>query len=260
MIGFVGGGNMAEALIKGMVEGGMRDIVVSDPSGERRAHLEKRYGVRATADNAEAVRGSEVVVLAVKPQQMEEVLKEIAPEVTAEQTVVSIAAGITLKFIQERLKSDRVIRAMPNMAARVGEGMTALALCECFTGRAVNLVREMFMASGRVVVLPEKHIDAVTALSGSGPAFVALFAAALAEAGERAGLSRDDALALAVQTLRGTAGLLDEGLDPRELIEKVRSPGGTTAEGLKVFEQRGLEEIVIEALEAARRRAGELSR
>lgn len=260
MIGFVGGGNMAEALIRGMVEEGMRDIVVSDPSDERRAHLEKRYGVRTTADNTEAVRDSEVVVLAVKPQQMEEVLNEIAPAVTAEHTVVSIAAGITIKFIQERLGSDRVVRAMPNMAAQVGEGMTALALCECFTGRAMNLVREMFMASGRVVVLPEKYIDAVTALSGSGPAFVALFAGAMAEAGERAGLSHEDALALAVQTLKGTAELLDEGLEPRKLIEKVRSPGGTTAEGLKVFEQRGLEEIVFEALEAARRRAGELSR
>ncbi len=260
MIGFVGGGNMAEALVRGMVEEGMRDIVVSDPSDERRAHLEKRYGVRTTADNTEAVRDSEVVVLAVKPQQMEEVLNEIAPAVTAEHTVVSIAAGITIKFIQERLGSDRVVRAMPNMAAQVGEGMTALALCECFTGRAMNLVKEMFMASGRVVVLPEKYIDAVTALSGSGPAFVAFFAGAMAEAGERAGLSHEDALALAVQTLKGTAELLDEGLEPRKLIEKVRSPGGTTAEGLKVFEQRGLEEIVFEALEAARRRAGELSR
>lgn len=260
MIGFVGGGNMAEALVRGMVEEGMRDIVVSDPSDERRAHLEKRYGVRTTADNTEAVRDSEVVVLAVKPQQMEEVLNEIAPAVTAEHTVVSIAAGITIKFIQERLGSDRVVRAMPNMAAQVGEGMTALALCECFTGRAMNLVKEMFMASGRVVVLPEKYIDAVTALSGSGPAFVAFYAGAMAEAGERAGLSHEDALALAVQTLKGTAELLDEGLEPRKLIEKVRSPGGTTAEGLKVFEQRGLEEIVFDALEAARRRAGELSR
>jgi len=260
MIAFIGGGNMAEALIKGLAREGRRDIVVSEPRGERRAYLEKTYGVRTTSENAEAVRASEVVVLAVKPQQMDQVLEEIAPAVTKEHTVVSIAAGITLGFIQGRLKSDRVIRAMPNMAAQVGEGVTAMSLCECFTGAGVNTAREIFMASGRVLVLPEKHLDAVTALSGSGPAFIALFVGAMARAGERAGLAREDALALSVQTLTGTAKLLDEGLEPGKLIEKVRSPGGTTEAGLKVFDGRGLEAIVAEALEAAIRRAKELSR
>lgn len=260
MIGFIGGGNMAEALIRGMVEEGKKDIIVSEPREERRSFLEKRYGVSTTPDNIEAVKASEVVVLAVKPQQMAEVLGEIAPAVTGEHTIVSIAAGITLGFIQDRLKSNRVIRAMPNMGAQVGEGMTALSLCECFGGKGVDTAKEIFMASGRVLMLPEKYIDAVTALSGSGPAFVALFIGAMAEAGERAGLTHDDALSLAVQTAVGTAKLLDEGLEPRKLIEKVRSPGGTTAEGLKVFEDKGLEGIVLEALEAARRRAKELSK
>jgi len=148
---------------------------------------------------------------------------------------------------------------MPNMGAQVGEGMTALALCDCFGGKGLNIARDIFLASGRVVTLHEKHIDAVTALSGSGPAFIALFVGAMAEAGERAGLSHDDAVALAVQTARGTAKILDEGLEPVKLIEKVRSPGGTTAEGLKVFEEKGLQAIVFEALEAARGRAKELS-
>ncbi len=116
------------------------------------------------------------------------------------------------------------------------------------------------MASGRVLMLPEKHIDTVTALSGSGPAFIALFIGAMAEAGEKAGLTHDDAMALAVQTAVGASKLLDEGLAPARLIEKVRSPGGTTAEGLKVFEERGLEGIVFEAMEAARKRAKELSK
>jgi pyrroline-5-carboxylate reductase len=260
MIGFIGGGNMAEALIKGMVQDGKRDIMVSEPREERRAYLEKTYAIKATADNTEVVKASEVVVLAVKPQQMDEVLGGIALAVTEEHTVVSIAAGITLKFIQDRIKSDRVIRAMPNMAAQVGEGMTALSLCECFGGKGLNTAREIFMASGRVLMMPEKYIDAVTALSGSGPAFVALFVGAMAEAGERAGLTHDDAIALAVQTATGTAKLLDEGLEPRKLIEKVRSPGGTTAEGLKVFEDKGLQALVFEALEAARKRAKELSK
>jgi pyrroline-5-carboxylate reductase len=260
MTGFIGGGNMAEALVKGMVQEGKRDIIVSEPREDRRAYLEKTYAIKTTAVNTEAVEASEVVVLAVKPQQMDEVLRDIAPAVTAEHTVVSIAAGITLKFIQDRLNSERVIRAMPNMAAQVGEGMTALSLCECFGGKGLNMAREIFMASGRVLMLPEKHIDAVTALSGSGPAFLALFIGAMAQAGERAGLTHDDAVALAVQTATGTSKLLDEGLEPSKLIEKVRSPGGTTAEGLKVFEEKGLEAIVLEALEAARKRAKELSK
>lgn len=251
---------MAEALIKGMVQDGNRDIIVSEPLDDRRAYLEKTYGIKATKDNNEAVKSSEVIVLAVKPQQMADVLDEIASSVTEEHTVVSIAAGITLKFIQDRLKSDRVIRAMPNMAAQVGEGMTALSLCECFGGKGLNTAREIFMASGRVLMIPEKHIDTVTALSGSGPAFIALFIGAMAEAGEKAGLTHDDAMALAVQTAVGASKLLDEGLAPARLIEKVRSPGGTTAEGLKVFEERGLEGIVFDAMEAARKRAKELSK
>lgn len=260
MVAFIGGGNMAEALIRGMVDAGRRDIIVSDPVEERRNHLVETYGVRTTASNTEAVNAASVVVLAVKPQQMSEVLDEIALAVTKEHTVVSIAAGITLGFIQERLKSDKVIRAMPNMGAQVGEGMTAMSLCECFTGKGINLAKEIFMSSGRVLMLPEKHIDAVTALSGSGPAFVALFIGAMAEAGEKAGLTHDDAVALAVQTAVGTAKLMDGGLEPRKLIEKVRSPGGTTAEGLKVFEGKGLEGIVAEAIDAAIRRAKELSK
>lgn len=251
---------MAEALVKGMRQEGMRDIIVSEPREERRSYLEKTYGVETTPDNVGVVNSSDVVVIAVKPQQMDEVLDEIAPAVTEEKTIVSIAAGITLSYLGKKLKSKKIIRAMPNMASQVGEGMTVLSLCDCFTGQGMDMVREIFMASGRVLVLPEKHLDAVTALSGSGPAFIALFVGAMAEAGEKAGLSHDDAISLAVQTAAGTSKLLDEGLEPEKLIEKVRSPGGTTAEGLKVFDEKGLREIVALALDAARRRAGELSK
>jgi pyrroline-5-carboxylate reductase len=260
MTGFVGGGNMAEALIKGMALQGRKDVVVSEPREERRMHLEKAYGVRTTADNREAVRASSVVVLAVKPQNMAEVLEEIADSVTGEKTVVSIAAGITLDYLKERLKTERLVRVMPNVAALAQEGMTVMSLCECFSDRDMATVRDIFMSVGKVLVMPERHLDAVTAVSGSGPAFIALFIEAMAEAGAEMGLREDDARVLAVQTAVGTARLLEEGLPPARLIEMVRSPGGTTAEGLRVFEDRGLKALVSEALEAARRRAGELAK
>ncbi len=260
MTAFIGGGNMAEALIRGMVRQGMKDIVVSEPRAERREHLEKTYGVKTTSDNAEAASASDVVMLAVKPQNMEEVLEGLRPLATDERTFVSIAAGVTLSYLEKRLGTRNIVRVMPNMAARVGEGMAVMSLCECIDHRKMAVVREIFMASGRVIVLPEKHLDAVTALSGSGPAFVALFLGALAEAAEAAGLPRHNAIELAVQTAAGTAKLLDEGLEPAELIEKVRSPGGTTAEGLRVFEEQGLAEMVRAAFEAARRRAAELAK
>lgn len=260
MIGFVGGGNMAEALIKGMALQGRKDMVVSEPRQERRTHLEKAYGVRTTADNREAVGASSVVVLAVKPQNMAEVLEEIADLVTGEKTVVSIAAGITIDYLKGRLKTERLVRVMPNVAALAQEGMTVMSLCECFSDRDMATVRDIFMSVGKVLVMPERHLDAVTAVSGSGPAFVALFIEAMAEAGAKMGLREDDARVLAVQTAAGTARLLEEGLPPARLIEMVRSPGGTTAEGLRVFEDRGLKALVSEALEAARKRAGELAK
>lgn len=260
MTGFVGGGNMAEALIKGMTLHGMRDIMVSEPREERRKHLEKSYGVKTTGDNKEVVRASSVIVLAVKPQNMEEVLGEIADSVTPEKTVVSIAAGVTLDYLKERLRTERLVRVMPNVAALAQEGMTVISLCECFSDREMATVRDIFMSVGKVLVMPERHLNAVTAVSGSGPAFIALFIDAMAEAGTGMGLREDDARILAVQTAVGTARLLDEGLPPARLIEMVRSPGGTTAEGLSVFEQKGLRAMVSEALEAARKRAGELAK
>lgn len=260
MIGFIGGGNMAEALVRGLVESGKKDILVSEPREERRRFLESSYGVKTTADNLEVVSKCRIFVLAVKPQMMSEVLDVIAPKVTAEHTVVSIAAGVTLAFLRERLKTVKIVRTMPNAGAFVGEGMTAMSLCECFPDNDINIVRDIFMSSGRVVTLPEKYIDVVTALSGSGPAFVALFIESMVESAVKLGLSNDDALALAVQTLNGTAKLLDSGISPVKLREMVTSPGGTTAEGIKVFEARGLRAIVEEALTAAKCRAGELSK
>jgi len=259
-IGFIGGGNMAEALIKGMVSQGMKDIIVHDINEERLRHLEENYGVKSAVSNPEVVSSSEIVVLAVKPQNMESVLEEISPAVTEESVVVSIAAGITLGYLSSRLKTRKLIRVMPNTPALVQEGMSVISLCECFTDHAISAVREIFMSVGKVITLPERHMDAVTALSGSGPAFIARFIEAMIDAGVEMGMTRDDAYTLGVQTAIGTAGLLKSGMSPSRLREMVTSPGGTTAAGLDTFEKRGLRDIVRDALFSAEKRSKELGR
>ena len=258
MIGFIGGGNMAEALIKGMTSRGMRDIIVSEPREERRKHLEQSYGIMTSPLNKPVASSCSIIVLAVKPQNMGAVLDEIADVVTDEKTVVSIAAGITLSYLQSRLRTKRLVRVMPNTPALVQEGMTVMSLCECFSDTDIAMVREMFLSVGSVLTLPEKQMNAVTALSGSGPAFLALFTEAMVEAGVAMGLSRDNASELAVQTFIGTARLLETGMPPERLRDMVTSPGGTTAAGLKVFGEKKFAGIVGDALQAALRRAEEL--
>jgi pyrroline-5-carboxylate reductase len=263
MIGFIGGGNMAEAIIKGVrsqESGVRRDIFVSEPKEDRRKHLEQTYGVKTTPDNREAASSSNIIILADKPQNMAAVLDEISDLVTDEKTVVSIAAGITLSYLQSKLKTKKLVRVMPNTPALVQEGMSVLSLCECFSDKDIAAVREIFMSIGKVLTLPEKYMNAVTALSGSGPAFIALFIEGMIEGGVKMGLDMDNASELVIQTLIGTAKLLDTGMPPAKLREMVTSPGGTTAAGLKVFDENGLKGIVIEALQAAQKRAEELGR
>ena len=260
MIGFIGGGNMAEAMIKGMTSQGMKDIIVSEPRQERRQELERLYGIRTSPSNQEVAGSSRIIILAVKPQSMEEVLAGIAGCITSEKTVVSIAAGITLSYLGERLKTDRLIRVMPNTPALVQEGMSVMSLCECFSDEDLNTVRSILMSIGKVMTLPEKLMNAVTAVSGSGPAFFARFVEAMVDAGEGLGLERDNARELAVQTVIGTAKLLETGMPPDRLRQMVTSPGGTTAAGLGVFEDRGLGDLVKAALTAARDRAEDLGR
>jgi pyrroline-5-carboxylate reductase len=165
MIGFIGGGNMAEALIKGMTSQGMGDVMVSEPREERRRYLADSYGIKTTSSNREVVVACTIIVLAVKPQNMEAVLGEIKDVVTGEKTVVSIAAGITLSYLQSRLKTKKLVRVMPNTPALVQEGMTVLSLCECFADTEMARIREIFMSVGKVTTLPEKYMNAVTALS-----------------------------------------------------------------------------------------------
>src|SRR4030067_673939 len=241
MIGVIGGGNMAEALIKGIRlkgQGSSEEIFVSEPREDRRKYLEQTYSIKTTSDNKEAASSCNIIILAVKPQNMAAVLDEISDLVTDEKIVVSIAAGITLSYLQSKLKTKKLVRVMPNTPALVQEGMSVLSLCECFSDREIAAVREIFMSIGKVLTLPEKYMNAVTALSGSGPAFIALFIEAMTDAGINMGLASDNASELAIQTLIGTAKLLDTGIPPAKLREMVTSPGGTTAAGLKVFEGR----------------------
>ncbi len=263
MIGFIGGGNMAEALIKGIKvkgQGSREDIFVSEPREDRRRYLEETYKIKTTPSNKDVAISCNIIILAVKPQNMAAVLDEVSDVITDEKTVVSIAAGITISYLQTKLKTKKLIRVMPNTPALVQEGMSVISLCECFPDRDIAAVREIFMSIGKVLTLPEKYMDAVTALSGSGPAFIALFTEAMIDAGVKMGLGKDNASELVVQTLLGTARLLDTGMTPDRLRKMVTSPGGTTAAGLKVFEEKGLVPIVVEALKAALNRAEELGR
>ncbi len=267
MIGFIGGGNMAEALIKGIVHGSkfgvrleVKDIMVSEPRDERRAYLEKTYYVKTTSDNKEVAKNCGIIIFAVKPQNMDNVVTETAEIISEDKTVVSIAAGITLSYLLSRLRTRKIVRVMPNTPALIQEGMSVMSMCECIHDKDIGLIKDIFMSIGRMIVLPEKYMDAVTALSGSGPAFFAYFIEGMIEGAVKMGLEKDNATTLAVQTMLGTARLLDTGFSPSKIREIVTSPGGTTAAGLDIFEERNLKEIVSSAIEAATKRAKELGR
>jgi pyrroline-5-carboxylate reductase len=269
-IGFIGAGNLAESLIKGLITSGTASparIVASDRSSARLAHLAEAYEVRVLNDNAEAVRSSDVVFLAVKPDDARAALAEIAPDLTPEKLLISAAAGVTTTAILDTLARNGlksfvpVVRAMPNTPSLVLEGATGLCPGMGAGPSDVALARALFEAVGIVIeVEDEALMDAVTGLSGSGPAYVFLFMEALAEAGVKMGLAEDAAMTLALQTTLGAAKLAIEsprGLE--ELRRAVASPGGTTVEGLKALEKAGMKEAVIKAVEAATKRAKELA-
>ncbi|MDI1472360.1 Pyrroline-5-carboxylate reductase [Thermodesulfovibrio sp. N1] len=260
MIGFIGGGNMAEALIRGLIKNGKRNIIVSDPVDERRRYLEKCYGIKTTSSNIDVVNNSEIIVIAVKPQNILEVLEEIKEHVKEKHTVVSIAAGIPLNLIKNYLKTDKLIRAMPNLAAIVGESMTVLAICECLEMKIVAPVRDIFMGVGKVITLPEHYMNLVTALSGSGPGFLCYIVEQFMDVATELGLAEETAKELIIQTFIGTAKLLDSGIPPDKIRQKVTSPGGTTEAGLRILSSSNLREILFQTLQEATKRAQELSK
>jgi pyrroline-5-carboxylate reductase len=262
-LGIIGGGVMAEALLSRILLQQLylpELVCVSDPVSKRRDELSTKYGIKVTADNCEAA-SAPVVVLAIKPQILESVAAKLnlTSATSCPELVISILAGVPLQQLEAIFRGRAMIRAMPNTPATVGAGITAIA-----TGQSVNadhkaLAEQIFQAVGEVVEVPESLMDAVTGLSGSGPAYVAIAIEALADGGVAVGLPRPIAHKLAVQTVLGTAQLLAEsGLHPAELKDRVSSPGGTTIAGVAALEQFGLRTALIRAVRAARDRAREL--
>jgi pyrroline-5-carboxylate reductase len=263
--GFVGSGKMATALVRGMIRAGAADpdrILVSDPIAEARRTLAGDSGVRPVESNAEVARDAEVVVLAVKPQSMAEVLTELRPSMTADHLVISVAAGVTLGRLADGLGPDcRLVRTMPNTPALVGEGAAAYCLGPNASEADEATVRSLLGSVGRAYRVSESSLDAVTGLSGSGPAFVYAVIESLSDGGVRMGLPRDVATALAAQTVLGAARMaLETGLHPGVLKDQVTSPGGTTIAGLHALERGGLRAALMDAVEAATRRSAELGR
>lgn len=262
-IGLIGGGNMAAALARGLVASGRvtaANVRASDPSEARRALLTKEYGIAASDSNADLTRWASVVVLAVKPQYIEPAVASISGALTPEHTVVSLAAGVPLAVLEARLPAGtRVVRAMPNTAAIALAGATAISAGTRATGEDLETARALFEAVGSVAVCDEALLDAVTGLSGSGPAYVMLMIEALADGGVKMGLPRETALMLAAQTVYGSAKLLLESKEhPARLKDMVTSPAGTTIAGLHALEAAGVRAGLIDAIERATRRSREL--
>lgn len=261
-IGFVGAGNMAEALIRGLLRGHVeaRQIGGSGPRPERLEELRTRYGIFTSPDNRALVEMADVVVLSVKPQIMRKVLDEISERLRPDALVISVAAGIPIAAIEGRLKPGaRVVRAMPNTPALVDAGATAIARGEHATSDDLEVAKRIFDAVGVTVTLDEYQLDAVTGLSGSGPAYIFLILEALSDAGVKVGLSRRTAQLLAAQTVLGSAKLLIETNEhPGRLKDMVTSPGGTAIAGLHTLEAGGLRTTLIDAVEAATKRSHEL--
>jgi pyrroline-5-carboxylate reductase len=264
-VGFIGGGNMGEALIKGLLGASLVPpdmITATDVRTERASQLTRQFGISAHGDNARCVRDADVVILAVKPQIMADVLRAIAPVVGPQHLLISIAAGVSTTTIRSGLgKEARIIRVMPNTPALVLQGATAIAKGKGLGPDDLGTAEEIFGAVGRVVVLDEELMDAVTGLSGSGPAYVAIVIESLADGGVKMGLDRATAMTLATQTVLGAAQLLAEtGLHPGALKDMVSSPGGTTIAGISALEEGGIRTTFIRAVERATQRSRELGR
>jgi pyrroline-5-carboxylate reductase len=264
-IAFVGAGNMAGALIRGLIGTGTVPadrIIAADPDKGRLSALEADLEIRVTSDNAEAVREATVVVLSIKPQVFPQVLPGLSTALRPEALLVSIAAGISTRIIERAFPAgSRVVRTMPNTPALVGAGASAIAAGSHATEEDLELAEALFRSVGISVRVPEEQIDAVTGLSGSGPAYVFAMIEALRDAGAREGLPEETAFQLASQTVFGAARLLlDEKEPPEVLRDRVTSPGGTTRAGLDALADAGFADAIFGAVRAATRRSVELGK
>ena len=262
-IAFLGAGNMAEALVAGILKAKLSApefLLATDISSTRLEVLKDQYQIQIGAQNLDAVLWADVIILCVKPQVINEVLTEIQSSVSEKQLVISIAAGVPIKGIQDKIgQTIPLVRAMPNTPAVIQEGVTALAGCKGLSLEQLKVAQALFESVGKVVVVDESLMDAVTGLSGSGPAYVYLAIEALIDGGVRVGLPRNIAHILAVQTVLGAAKMVREtGEHPALLKDRVTSPGGTTISGLQRLEEGGLRATLIEAVEAATHRSSEL--
>ncbi len=263
-IAIIGGGKMGSIIVQGLFEQKIfskRDITVTDIDSARLDYIRSTMGLQVSPDNRKTAKNADIIIIAVKPQNMALTLKEINPAINKTKIVISIAAGITTGFIESHLApSVRVLRVMPNTPALIGEGAAAVAKGRFAKKSDVQLAHIIFNAVGISVEVDEKLMDAVTGLSGSGPAYCFLIIEALIDAGEKMGLTRDLAAKLAMQTMLGAARLcLQSDKQPAQLREMVTSPGGTTVAGFKVLEEGKIRETIISAVEAATNRSKELS-
>jgi pyrroline-5-carboxylate reductase len=261
-ISFIGGGTMGEAIIKSLLAKGVAkpdDILASDVSETRQDILKNKYRIKVIADNKGVVKGADVVVLAIKPQELDKIMVELKG-LEPSQLVLSIAAGMSLETLREGLGHSTLVRAMPNMPAQVGEGMTVWTVTADVNQKQKDMAQAILAALGKeIYVASEKYIDMATAVSGSGPAYVFLTIEALVDAGVHIGLPRDMAEKLVVQTVLGSARAVEVmGKHPAELKNMVTSPGGTTTEGLLQLETGGLRSLLLQAVIAAYNKAKSL--
>ncbi len=265
-IGIIGGGQMAEALIKGIIHAGVfanEQISVIDPSIERQKHLETTYRINISKDPLEIASASQVLLLAVKPQLFEQVIEQFASVVGSDHLVISIMAGVTIKQIENAFPGKhKIIRVMPNTPALVLAAASAFSCNEACLDDEKDLVSNLFASIGTCIEVPESQLDAVTGLSGSGPGYIFTIIDALIDGGVLAGLPRDTAKMLVLQTVYGSAKLAleNESLNPSELKAQVTSPGGTTIHGIQVLEQNGIRSALMEAVNTAAIRSKELGK
>jgi pyrroline-5-carboxylate reductase len=264
-LGIIGAGKVGEALAVGIAQRGLldsRSILLSDPSVPHRSELQARTGFRVVADNREVARVSDTIILCVKPKDVEEVVAEVSPDLGPDKLLISVAAGVSLELLEDAVPAgSQVIRTMPNMAVAIGEGMTVLSPGAHVQSESLAWAMELFRSVGRALVLEEQYMDAVTGLSGSGPAYVYMIIESLADGGLKLGLPRDVAFELAAQTVLGAArNVLVTGEHPAKLRDQVTTPAGTTIEGVLELEAGGLRLTLINAVVKAAERAAQLIR
>jgi len=264
-LAFLGAGNMAEAIARGVLGANVlapNEMLASDPAQERRDLFEQQLGIATRAENGPLVEAAPVVLVAVKPQQFDAALAPLGSAFGPEKLVISICAGLSTRHVEEVLASGtRVVRAMPNTPMLVGRGMAGICAGSCASPEDLATAERLLGAAAEVIQVPEGLMDAVTAVSGSGPAYFFYLVELLAEAAVEVGLSEDDARRLARVTFEGAAKLLAEsGEEPADLRRKVTSPGGTTEAAIRTFDGLGLRTTVLEAVKAARDRGRELGR